>query len=191
MKQKILKSNIKYGHQWAWSPFWLPRHGSCPGVLLIHPLTGICMGPVLENCWPTQWQEYASKQIKEMFSFTQWLLGLEWDFVFTSFLCWSFDWVDLAQVVFMLASSLWADTCIIMLCLENTISDESSITHPGSYNFFTPSSAHILRGGFWWKRAFRAQCFNVSQSAICPVVDLCANFYLLQKRNFYDGWSMH
>lgn len=40
----------------------ITRHGSCPGVLLIHSVTGICMGPVLENCWPTQWQEYASKQ---------------------------------------------------------------------------------------------------------------------------------
>lgn len=116
----------------------IPRHGSCPGVLLIYPVTRICMGPSLESYWYTQWQEYANKQIKEMFSFTQWLLCLEWDFVFTSFLCWIFDWFDLAQVLFMLASSLWVDTCIILLCLENTISNESSITHLGSYNFLPP-----------------------------------------------------
>lgn len=159
----------------------IPRHGSCPGVLLIYPVTRTCMGPSLEYYWYTQWQEYANKQIKEMFSFTQWLLCLEWDFVFTSFLCWIFDWFDLAQVLFMKASSLWVDTCIILLCLENTISNESSITHPGSYNFFTASSAYILRGGFWWKYPFRAQYFNVFQSAICPVVILCINFYLLQE----------
>lgn len=115
---------------------------------------------------------------------------LGWEPVST--LWWDSIWLESVHVLCVLPPSLWVYMWISPVCVRHCLL--RLIYHLWLLQFF-PLPFYIdpwaLREGFDENIPFMTECFKVSDSAHCLVVDLCV-FPSISGRNFFDeGWMRH